>query len=149
MYPVDKIPVIEGDIDSMNLSPSGKQLANALIMMNKIAVQVALSKVQVMIEKPDFKSRAEAFIAKREKDGQPLDAKAMHELEEGRYDVVTEKAENKTATIQLIYSRAMSNTEFKNLFDFAIREIVEISKKRTVNERATKSVLPIDNDYGN
>ncbi len=149
MLPVDKIPVIDGDIDSKNLSPSGKQLANALIMFNKIAVQVAKSRVQVKLEKPDYKARVDYIIKKKEADGQPIDRKTFAELEEGRFDIVTEEVENKTATIQVLYSTAMKDKSFQELVKNSVEEVMKISQTRIVNEKAMDFVDTTDKDFGN
>jgi|GEM_PF-5011849 hypothetical protein len=149
MLPVEKIPVIDGDIDSKDLTPAGKQLANALIMMNKVAIQVAKSRIQMKIEKPDYKARVDYIINKKEADGQPVDRKTFAELEEGRFDVITEEVENKTATIQVVYSTAMKNKDFQELVKNSIEEVMKITQMRVVNEKAMDFVDTTDKEFGN
>jgi hypothetical protein len=149
MLPVEKIPVIDGDIDSKDLTPAGKQLANALIMMNKVAIQVAKSRIQMKVEKPDYKARVDYIIKKKEADGQPIDKKTFAELEEGRFDVITEEVENKTATIQVVYSSAMKNKDFQELVKNSIEEVMKITQLRVVNEKAMEFVDTTDKDFGN
>ena len=149
MLPVEKIPVIDGDIDSKDLTPAGKQLANALIMMNKVAIQVAKSRIQMKIEKPDYKARVDYIINKKEADGQPVDRKTFAELEEGRFDVITEEVENKTTTIQVVYSTAMKNKDFQELVKNSIEEVMKITQMRVVNEKAMDFVDTTDKEFGN
>ena len=149
MLPVEKIPVIDGDIDSKDLTPAGKQLANALIMMNKVAIQVAKSRIQMKIEKPDYKARVDYIIKTKEAKGEPIDKKTFADLEEGRFDVISEEVENKTATIQVLYSTAMKDKSFQELVKNAVEEVMEISQKRVVNEQAMEFVDTTDKDFGN
>ena len=149
MLPVEKIPVIDGDIDSKDLTPAGKQLANALIMMNKVAIQVAKSRIQMKIEKPDYKARVDYIIKTKEAKGEPIDKKTFADLEEGRFDVISEEVENKTATIQVLYSTAMKDKSFQELVKNAVEEVMEISQKRVVNEQAMEFVDTTDKEFGN
>ena len=149
MLPVEKIPVIDGDIDSKNLSPVGKQLASALIMLNKVAVQVAKSRVQIKLEKADYKARVDYIIKTKEAKGEPIDKKTFADLEEGRFDVISEEVENKTATIQVLYSTAMKDKSFQELVKNAVEEVMEISQKRVVNEQAMEFVDTTDKEFGN
>ena len=149
MLPVEKIPVIDGDIDSKNLSPVGKQLASALIMLNKVAVQVAKSRVQIKLEKADYKARVDYIIKTKEAKGEPIDKKTFADLEEGRFDVISEEVENKTTTIQVVYSTAMKNKDFQELVKNSIEEVMKITQMRVVNEKAMDFVDTTDKEFGN
>ena len=149
MLPVEKIPVIDGDIDSKDLTPAGKQLANALIMMNKVAIQVAKSRVQIKLEKADYKARVDYIIKTKEAKGEPIDKKTFADLEEGRFDVISEEVENKTTTIQVVYSTAMKNKDFQELVKNSIEEVMKITQMRVVNEKAMDFVDTTDKEFGN